>query len=196
MSTSRLAGWTAAVLALASFASPARAAFHLWALNEIYTNSSGTLQFIELHDSFSNENFVNGMQIQVSNVGNTQTHTFVIPGNALPGDTANHSLLFGTAAIQAAGAPVPDYIIPDGFLFPAGGSIAFFGFNGGSYTALPTDGTLSRDWTSGTNGVNSPTNYAGQTGFIIVPEPATCALLACGSLCAFVYRSRRRSRSA
>jgi hypothetical protein len=86
-------------------------------------------------------------------------------------------LLFGTSGIQAAGGPQPDYIIPNGFLFQSGGSISFFGANSGPYTALPTNGLLSRDWTSGTDLLNSPTNYAGQSGVVTpVPEPSTLLL--------------------
>ncbi|HEY1381938.1 MAG TPA: hypothetical protein VGF55_34385 [Gemmataceae bacterium] len=183
-----LAAWAAVTCAVALIPSPARAAFHLWSIQEVYTNSSGTLQFIELTDTppfdpgppFGGfQNFVNGMTVNVSNTGATQTNTFTVPGGPLPGDTFGHTLLFGTSGIQAAGAPAPDYIIPDGFLFQSGGSVSLFGgiTNSGPYTALPTDGQLSRDWATGLNLINSPTNYAGQTGVITpVPEPSPLLL--------------------
>ena len=118
---------------------PARAAFHLWSIQEVYSDTSGSLQFIELVDTFGGQNFVNGQAITADNSGNTQSHTFTIPGGTLGGSTFGHTLLFGTAGIHAAGGPTPDYIIPNNFLFTAGGSISFFGLNGGSYGALPTD---------------------------------------------------------
>jgi hypothetical protein len=181
--------------------SPARAAFHLWSIQEIYSNSSGSLQFIELVDSpptdpFGFQNAVNGMQINVSNAANTQTNTFTIPGNPLSGNTLDHMLLFGTAGIQAAGAPAPDYIIPNNFLFTGGGTVSFFGANSGPYSALPTDGILSRTWNGG-DAVNSPTNYAGQTGTIVpVPEPSTMLLtpLAAGLVGLYHRLRRRRAR--
>lgn len=177
----------AALLVIGSLvALPAQAAFHLWGINEVYTNSSGSLQFIELTDTFGGQPFTAGQQIQVSNVGNTLTNTFTVPSNT-PNDTFNHSLLFGTAGLQAAGGPAPDFIIPNGFLFSAGGSISFFGFNSGAYTALPTDGSLSRTW-SGGNAVNSPKNFAGQTGVVVVPEPVTLSLIAGSG----IYLMRRR----
>jgi hypothetical protein len=103
-------------------------------------------------------------------------------------------LLFGTAGIQAAGGPAPDYIIPNGFLFSAGGSISFFGQNSGTYTALPTDGMLARLWDAG-NVANSATNYSGQTGSVAVPEPTTMALSCLGAGIGVALRrySRRRS---
>jgi hypothetical protein len=173
------------------FAPSARAAFHLWNITEVYTNSSGTLQFIELRDSSGGQNSVNSHQIQVTNLSSTQTNTFVIPGNSLPGSTLGHALLFGTAGIQAAGGPAPDYPIPNGFLFSAGGTISFFGQNGGPYTQLPTDGLLSRTWNGG-DALNTPENFAGQTGTVNgVPEPSTLILTSLGAvLCGMV---RRRS---
>src|ERR1051326_4647652 len=127
----------AAVALLGIAASPSRAAFHLWALHEVYTNSSGALQFIELQDDFGGQNSTSGQQIDVFD--GTTHHTFTLP-SSLPGDTTNHNLLLGTAGLQGAGGPAPDFIIPNGFLFAGGATISFFGFNGGAYSSLPTDG--------------------------------------------------------
>src|ERR1700730_15559707 len=77
-SLTRVLMLAAAVLCAATMIpSPARAAFDLWSSQEIYTNSSGSLQFIELTDSRPTDttgfqNFVNGQTINVSNVGATQ----------------------------------------------------------------------------------------------------------------------------
>lgn len=174
----------AAILAAAS---NTQAAFHLWNIREIYSNNSGTLQFIEMFTASSSQQFVGGQQIQVTS--GATTHIFTLPQN-LPGDTLNHAMLFGTAGLQAAGAPTPNFIIPDGFLFTGGGTITFFGANGGAYTALPTDGVNSRTWGGG-NAVNSPQNFAGQVGFVNVPEPTLPAMLGCiGAALLFMARKR------
>lgn len=169
-------------------ATPAKAAFHFWNLNEIYTNSSGTLQFIEFSTTFGGQQFVTGQQITIHNIGDTIQNTFTIPSN-LPSDSTNKKFLLGTAGLAAAGGPTPDYIIPSNFLFSAGGSITFFGANPGSYSALPTDGFLSRTWGGG-NALNSPTNFAGQSS--PVPEPTTMILtpLAAGAM--YLVKRRRR----
>lgn len=192
--------WAAAAFAAAAISSPARAAFHLWSIQEVYTNSSGTLQFIELADGPSDpfgggQNFVGGQTISVTN--GTTTNSFTLPPGTLAGSTFNHTLLFGTAGVQAAGGPAPDYIIPNSFLFSSGGTINFFGANSGPYSALPTDGLLSRDWVGGNNSPNSPMNYAGQSGMVIgVPEPSTMLLTPLAVALGGLYRWRSRRRPA
>jgi hypothetical protein len=191
-----LMGWAGVLCATTMVAAPAQARpFHLWAIQEIYSNNSGTLQFIELTDQFGGQNLVPGNMVSVSNAGNTQTNSFTVPGNNLVGNTLDHMLLFGTAGIQAAGGPAPDYIIPNDFLFTGGGSINFFGLNSGTYTALPTDGILARMWQAG-DIPNVETNFSGVTGSITpVPEPTTMMLtpFAVGLGGLFRWLSRRRA---
>jgi autotransporter-associated beta strand protein len=172
--TGRLALLAAVVVGSLTLAPTAQAAFHLWNISELYTNSSGTLQFIELSTTASGQNFVGGQSINIT--FGSQTHTFTVPSN-LPTttDTTNKDFLIGTAGIQAAGAPTPDFIMPNGFLFSGGGSISFFGANSGPYTALPTDGTMARMFTGGGNVVNNPKNFAGQTGKVVVADVWTGA---------------------
>ena len=171
------------------FTSPAQAAFHLWNIREIYTDASGSAQFIEFFCNSGGQQFVGGMQITVTPTGGGASHTFTIPGN-LPGDTANRAFLIATTAADVAGAPTPDFVLPANFLFAGGGSISFFGQNSGSYTALPTDGVLSRTWGDG-NAMNSPQNFAGQVGVVTVPEPAAWALAALGGFGLLVVLRRR-----
>ncbi len=139
-----------------------RAAFHLWNIREVYTDSSGSKQFIEFFTTSGSEQFVGGRQISVGN--GVTTNTFTIPSN-LPGSTANKAFLIGTASITNFGSPAPDYVIPDNFIFTNGGTITFFGANSGAYTNLATDGILSRTWNAG-NATNSPQNFAGTVGMI------------------------------
>jgi len=143
---------------------PARAAFHLWAIREVYTDASGTNQFIEFFTASTGQHVVGGQQIKVTS--SSGTNTFVIPSN-LPSGTANKAFLVGTVGITNFGAPKPDYFIPANFLFPTGGNLTFF-VGSGPYTALPTDGTFSRTWGGG-NATNSPQNYSGQVGTISIP---------------------------
>ena len=146
---------------------PAQAAFHAWTIREVDTDASGTLQFIEFFTSADGQQFVGGQSISVSSDGSN--HVFTIPSH-LPGDTAGHAFLVGTASITNFGSPVPNYVMPSNFLFAGGGTLLFSSAEiGGAYTNLPTNGSLSRTWNAG-NAVNSPQNFAGTTGLITIPN--------------------------
>src|SRR6266404_1257462 len=67
------------VLAMLVAVTPVQGAFHLWNIREVYTDASGTKQFIELFTSASSQTFVGGQQIRVSD--GVTTHTFTISGN-------------------------------------------------------------------------------------------------------------------
>jgi hypothetical protein len=199
--------WALAVAGvMMAFTPSARAAFHLWQITQVYSNASGTLQFIEMQDRpaqdpFGFQNAVNGMGIQVVSGANTNNYT--VPSSpTLAGDTLNHYLLFGTAGIQAAGGPAPDFTLPPSFLFTGGGTINYFALgSGNSYPALPTDGLGSISFT---NGFTMPTimttnlvhNYAGGMGTVIgVPEPSTLILTTAGAGLFGWYRRRSRRKS-
>ena len=146
---------------------PAFALFHFYIINEIYSNASGTIQYVELTALAGSQQFVSGHSL-TSTSGTTKT--FTVPSD-LPGDTSGRRMLFGTAGVSAAFGLTPDYIIPDGFLFLAGGTL-----NWGessdiwNHPAIPTNG-MSLNRASGnviTTGPPTPQNFAG-----VVGAPAT-----------------------
>jgi serralysin len=200
MKSTRPLQLAAIALTSAVIGNSAQAAFHVWEILELYTNLDGSVQFIEFFSTSGSQQFVGGQQIQVVQQGTGSTHTFTVPTN-LPGDSANKRFLIATANITLFGGPTPDYVIPAGtlaagtaFLYANGGSINFFGANSGPYTALPTDGVMSRTFIGGGNAVNSPTNFAGQTGTLI-PEPATAGFIAFGALALSGMAFSRRRRA-
>src|SRR5262249_44488312 len=99
--------WTILVCVLGS-ASSARASFHLWKIDEIYSDAGGQHQFIEMHDDFSGENFLNGIQIK------SNSHTFSFNKN-LSGDTSNKNVLLATDAFAKDFHITPDFTIPNNF---------------------------------------------------------------------------------
>jgi len=161
-----------ACVALLMVALPARAAFHLWVIDEIFSNADGTVQFIELKTSAGFQQFLNGVSITASQ--GATTHSFTFPAD-LPGDTTNKRFLIGTTSFAALGLVTPDYIVPDNFLFLTGGSLNFAGVDTWSYGTLPTDGVTSRN-RDGTTGVRSPTNFAGATA-PPPPAPSTTTMI-------------------
>lgn len=155
-----------ALLALV-VALPASAAFHLFTINEAYSNASGTLQYVELTALAGGQQFTQGHTL-VSSASGQPTRLFTLPAN-LPGDTSGRKMLFGTAGIQAAFGVMPDYIIPDGFLHTTAGTINWGeGADSWSHGAIPTDGVNALD-RGGTNQTATPQNFAGVTG--VVPAP-------------------------
>lgn len=151
-------------------------AFDRWTVREIYSDSSGAYQFIEFFTTSGNQQYVNTRTIAVTPLGGGGANIVALFGQ-LPGDSANRTFLVGTAGITNFGAPLPDFIVPSNFLFIAGATINYFGQDtGGSYSMLPTNGILSRNWVSGTDAVNSPQNFAGQTGTIVFNVPPEVAI--------------------
>ena len=141
--------------------------FHLYRLNELFSNGDGSIQFIELSvGPFGGEGFWAGQTIKVTQAG--VVHSFTFPTN-LPGPTHNTSVLVATQGFADLGLVAPDFIVPAGFLFTTGAAaVDFAGVSGLSYDHLPTDGvhSIGRDLDSA---VNSPTNFAGASGS--VPSP-------------------------
>src|SRR5213593_1310701 len=93
---------------------PAQASFHLWQIDEIYSDASGTVQFIELSVSASGEQFIAGHSITVTQGMSTHSFTFL---TNLPGDSANRHFLIATQGFANLGVVTPDYVVPNGFLF-------------------------------------------------------------------------------
>ncbi|MDB5319989.1 MAG: calcium-binding protein [Phycisphaerales bacterium] len=168
---------------------PVSASFHTFGVNEVYSNASGTIQYIELHERLGAdfEGFFNG--VTLTSNGNTFTFPSDLPNQS----TANKFVLLGTAGYAAIpGAPAADFPIPSNFFNPAGDSLNYgFGSDLISFSAVPANSrqSFNRSGSSMVVGNGTPTNFAGQSG--AVPEPATCSLLA---LTAAILLGRRRDR--
>jgi len=160
---------TCALIAAATLApciltsQPAIAGGHTWFVNEIFSDSTGTIQFIEVKE-------INGGPFETGTAGHvvsSNSHSFTIPSNVAQPTSFRHILLATAGFAALPGAPTPDYIIVSNFLSANGDTIRYvpndtFTFGVG---VMPTDGVRSLNRDSST-GVNSPTNYAGQTGSV------------------------------
>jgi len=149
----------------------APAASHQWRFNEIFTNADGTVQFIEMKEccGFTDEFFLEDKWLR----GDVSTHQYTFPSSLDTGsNTALKYVLIATQDFaDLPGAPTPDYIMPDGFLTVTGDTLRYWFYAPAvmTYTTgqLPTDGVTSLR-VNGSTGVNSPTNYAGDSGSINV----------------------------
>jgi len=157
---------------------PALASFHLWQIDEVYSNASGTVQYIEFATSAAGEEFLTGHGITAKSPdamyepGATNTYTFTTD---LPGDSANHHFLIATQGFADLHVVAPDYVVPNGFLPLPTATINYAGVDSVTYGSLPADGVHSID-RNGTAVVNSPTNFAGQSGSLTVTAATASAL--------------------
>jgi len=160
--------------AMAGVMAPAGASFHTFQIDELYSSPDGSVQFVELHEAFgfNGQQFLSGITLKSTQGAVTRTLTF--PSNLPNASTAGKRVLIGTPAFAALGVVAPDYIVPAPFLFPNGGTLNYGNVDTVAYVALPSDGVNSLSRT-GALGVNSPTNYLGQTGSIAPAGPAVVA---------------------
>jgi hypothetical protein len=159
------------MLLLWAAALPASASFHLWSMSELYSNADGTVQFLEFRSAAGGQQFLSGHTLTSTSGATTNTLNFT----NLPGDTAGKRFLVGTVGFAALGVVAPDFVVPNGFFFQGGGSISFAeGVDNWIHPALPAP-PMSIDH-FGAIALNSPQNFAGQTGSIGGPPAATVVL--------------------
>lgn len=148
----------------------ALAGAHTWDVNEVFSNADGTIQFVELREANGTPGEVGTGNKLVSSDG--LAHSFTIASN-VTAPTSNRHLLFATQAFaNLPGAPTPDQIIPAGvvpFFNVAGDTVRYGAFDAFTFGAVPTDGLNSMN-DGGVVALNSPTNYAGQTGSVDASE--------------------------
>ena len=151
-------------------AAPSAPGSHLWDLNEVFSNSDGTIQFIEIYQPTSAccENNLGAKWIESASTGSL----FTFPAGIV-GDTGFKHILIGTAGFAALpGAPTPDFVLPDNFLGLSGDTITFYFYDEWVYATneLPLDGVNSLQVNLGTGlletGPNSPTNFNDDTGSV------------------------------
>lgn len=175
--------------------SPAQARFHLWNVNEVFSNADGSVQFVEFVTTSGFQDLLADHEAQFLQNGAVIANAPFLT-DLFTTDTATHSLLMATPAFQAAAGIEPDYTMPaqtipvatcDGVRM-SGAALTLLSFAAGS---IPLDGThsLNRDIGVATA---TPTNFAGETG-TLVPEPAAAAL-GVGALGALGLSRARASR--
>ena len=124
------------------------ASYHLWDIEEVYSNVDGSVQFVRLSTKTDGQGILSGHALTFTGPGGPHTFTFPtdLPGSA----TANHSLLIGTSTLPSLYGIIPDYVIPASFFAQgAGANLDFAGADSVSLAALPLDGTKSLNARSG-----------------------------------------------
>lgn len=158
----------AVLAAVLVFVPSASASFHLWRIEQIYSNADGTVQFVVLHDDFNGEQFLTGHTLKATHAGATNSFTF--PHDLPSSATAGRRMLIATQGFAALGIVTPDYEIPNGFLATGSGALNFADVDTVGYGALPTDGVTAIN-RSGTAIPNVATNFAGQSASVSLAGP-------------------------
>lgn len=159
------------------FPAPARASFHLWTINEVFSNADGSIQYVELFTSFGGQGVLGGHTITADSDGAIVTFTFP---SGIGGDTTGKTLLIATPGFaNIPNAVTPDYVLPCGpFFNPSAANIVInfasgfdtFQFDGVDTDAdpnLPKDGDSALQVTgaaTATTSAATPVNYAGTAG--------------------------------
>ena len=158
---------TFATFLVAFAALPAWSAFHLWTMQQLYSNADGSVQFLEFRTSAGGQQFLGGHSLTSSSGGTSHTFNFT----SLPGDTTNKSFLVGTQGFADLNLVAPDFIVPNGFFFPGGGMINFAGVD--VWNHGPTPGGNESLMRSGGTGTATPRNFAGQSAALgpVLPTP-------------------------
>lgn len=153
-------------------ASVASASFHTFRIEQIFSNASGTVQFIVMHESSgaTGENLWAGISITSTHAGVTKVFTF--PANLPSSATAGRRVLIATQGFEALGLVTPDYTIPNGFLPTDSGTVNYAGVDPVTYSSLPTNGVSAID-RNGTTIPNVATNFAGNTASVAAAQIAT-----------------------
>lgn len=153
-------------LAAAVWSRRAEATFHLWRIDQVYSNATGSIQYVDfvLPFTFDDESHLTGRQLSAGLNSNTMTF-----GNDLPQvPVAGQHFLVATPGFATIAGVTPDYTFPSSFVpffNRAGDTLNFASVDSFMFPALPSDNirALNRN---GSTAVNAPINFAGTTGSI------------------------------
>ena len=145
---------------------PANAAFHLFRIDQVYSNADGSVQYVVIRESTGSngENFWAGQTLKTTNAAGV-VKTFQFPSNLPSSSTASRSVLIATSGFAALGLPAPDFTIPARFIPTEGGSINYASVDSINLPALPNDGVLAVD-RNGIPVAGTPKNFANATGAV------------------------------
>ena len=149
-----------------------------FSIQQIFSNSDGTVQFVVIYDKGENdcdagENKWAGLSLISTGPGPQQKYVF--PTNLPTCRTSGRHMLIATDGFATLGIVAPDYVIPNGFLQMPGGAVSFAGVGYMSYIALPNDGVTALRF-DGTPIQNVATNLAGASASVapgMTPAPVT-----------------------
>ena len=154
-----------ACFAVVVLAGPAQASFHLFRIDQAFSNADGELQYVVLREigGANGEHLWAGQSLRTTNAAGV-AKAFTFPGNLPSSATAGRHVLVATPGFAALGIATADYTIPARFLPTDGGTLDYAsGTDRIALPALPTDGVTAVD-RNGSAVAATPRNFAGASG--------------------------------
>ncbi len=159
--------------AIVIWVAPAYATFHLFRIDQVYSNADGSVQYVVMRESTGSngENLWAGNPLSTTSTSGTKQQ-FTFPADLPSSATASKSVLIATSGFNALVGFAPDYVIPNGFIPLTGGILSYVnGTDQITLPVLPTDGATAID-RNGTHVSATPKNFAGNTATLTAPPPA------------------------
>jgi len=164
----------ALALALGMLTASARADFHLFKIDQVFSNADGTIQYVVMRESSGSngEGFWRNKTLETTSVtGAKQEISF--PSDLPSQVTASRKVLIATSGFAALNLVTPDFTIPSGFIPVGGGKLDYANSTDEiTFGALPTDGATAIT-RNGTPVAATPTNFAGVTATLNLGPPAS-----------------------
>ena len=150
-----------------AFTTHAAADFHTFQVEQIYSNADGTVQFVVMHETqgLDGQQFWKGHSLTTTTHAAATLSSYVFPRNLASDTTFATRVLIASEGFAALGLVAPDFVLPNGFLDPAGGVVNYAGVDAVSYGALPADGAKAITRT-GAVVQNLATNFAGKSASV------------------------------
>ena len=172
-------GFQSALLAfILLLAVSAEASHHSWRFSEAYSNTDGTLQFVEMVSNADGHDKITCCRVVAGNKMTGVDTPYSFPQNLPTSSTNGKSMLLATATFEATYGITPDYIIPDNFLTVTSGDV--FYNDTLSWDNLPTDGVNSLQKIGGqlVEQAATPQNFSGDEITIVGSSDAEPPVLA------------------
>ncbi|MFI4888138.1 MAG: hypothetical protein ACHP7B_05265 [Burkholderiales bacterium] len=157
--------------ALAICVAPAYATFHLFRIDQVYSNADGSVQYVVMREvtGSNGQSFWQGNLLTTVSAASGMKQ-FQFPMDLPSTATASKSVLIATTGFATLGLVTPDYTVPDNFIPMAGGTLNYAGVDQISLPPLPTDGATAVDRT-GNPVTATPKNFAGATTTLTTSAP-------------------------
>lgn len=154
--------WIGATIAFA--VAPAQASFHLFRIDQVYSNADGSVQYVILRESTGSngEHLWSGQTLETVNRAGVKKQ-FRFPSNLPSSGTAGRSVLIATPGFAALGLLTPDFTVSARFIPTDGGKLEYASRTDEiDLPALPVDGATAIN-RNGAPIAAAPKNFANAT---------------------------------